>query len=72
VLAFFIIYTLPGQPAAVGNVRVVAVVPVNTSRLSVAVAVVLVVNDLYPVDSDPLTSNVEFGLVVPIPICAKE
>ena len=55
---------------ASGSVKVVADVPVNTSILSDEPAVVLAENEVYFVESDPRTSNVELGLVVPIPICA--
>ena len=69
-LAFFIQYSRPVIPAAVGSVSVAADVPVNTRKLSVAAAVVLPVKLVTAVDSDPLTSSVELGLVVPIPTCA--
>jgi hypothetical protein len=55
---------------ASGSVNVAADVPVNTSILSVEPAVVLLEKEVYFVDNDPLTSNVELGVVVPIPICA--
>lgn len=46
VLAFLIVYTLPAQPVASGNVTVEAEVPVNKSVLSVEAAVVELVNAL--------------------------
>lgn len=58
--------------AAVGKVSVAAAVPVNTRTLSVISAVVLAVKVLYPVAKDPLTSRVEFGVVVPTPTWAKD
>jgi hypothetical protein len=68
-LAFFIQYSRPDMPAAVGRVRVVADVPVKTRKLSLAPAVVFPENVVTGEENDPLTSSVEFGLVVPIPIC---
>ena len=55
---------------ASGNVSVAGDVPVNTSRLSDDPAVVLAENDVYFAERDPLTSKVELGLVVPMPIWA--
>ena len=69
-LAFFTQYSRPVIPAAVGNVRVAAEVPVNTNILSDVPAVVFPVNELIAIDKDPLTSSVEFGAVVPIPTWA--
>ena len=45
VLAFFMEYTRPAQPAASGNVSVAAEVPVNNNVLSVDAAVVEAVKD---------------------------
>jgi hypothetical protein len=67
-LEFFIQYILPWQEVASGRVRVVAEVPPKTSVLSVAPAVVALVKAVYFAESDPLTSRVELGDVVPIPI----
>jgi hypothetical protein len=47
-----------------------AVVPVNNNVLSVDAAVVELVKDRELSANDPLTSKVEVGDVVPIPICA--
>jgi hypothetical protein len=69
-LIFLIQYSLPWQAVASGSVSVVADVPVKTSILSDAPAVVAVVKDVYLVEKDPLTSSVELGVVVPIPTCA--
>lgn len=58
------------MPTAVGNVSVVADVPVNKNILSDDPAVVFPVKVVSAVEKDPLTSKVELGLVVPTPICA--
>ena len=55
---------------AFGSVKVAAEVPENTSVLSEAPAVTELVNVLVPVEMDPRTSRVEFGVVVPTPTCA--
>jgi hypothetical protein len=68
-LACFIQYSLPEQVVALGRVTVAAAVPVYTIVLSVA-AVVEPVIARYFAAKEPLTSRVEFGVVVPIPICA--
>ena len=68
-LAFFIQYSRPEIPTAVGSVNVAADVPVNTKVLCEIVALVLVVNVVITLEKDPLTSSIEFGDVVPIPIC---
>jgi hypothetical protein len=67
-LAFLIVYVLPVIPTAVGNVIVDAVVPVKIRLQSAIVAAVAPVKILIPVANDPFTSNVEKGVVVPMPI----
>jgi len=69
-LAFFIQYSRPVIPTAVGNVSVAADVPVNMNVLSDAPAVVFAVNEVRLFDREPLISRVELGLVVPMPIWA--
>lgn len=69
-LAFLTQYSLPAIDAAVGNVSVVADVPVNTNILSDAPAVVAPEKVVIGTENDPLTSSVELGEVVPTPTCA--
>src|SRR5690242_11107955 len=61
-------YALPAQPTAEGSVIVAAAVPAKAILLSVDNTEADDVTERKFVANDPLTSKLELGVVVPIPI----
>jgi hypothetical protein len=67
-LVFLIQYDLPAQPTAEGSVMVAVDVPVKAILLSVDNRDDDDVTERKFVANDPLTSKLELGVMVPIPI----